>query len=70
MCGPPDFAALHTCITRLVELSAAGLGTYSVYQVASLYRAHRLKQEDPEQRTWRGVPGRLAPEGLSGHPNT
>jgi hypothetical protein len=70
MCGPPDFAALHTCITRLVELSAAGLGTYSAYRAASLCRAGRLKQEDPEQRTWQGVPGRLAPEGLSGQSNT
>jgi hypothetical protein len=47
MCGPPDFAALETCITRLTELSAFGLATYSVCKTAALCRTLRRQREEP-----------------------
>ncbi len=45
MCGPADFDALQTCITRVAELSAAGLGSYTLYGVTSL--VHKLRQSSP-----------------------
>ena len=69
MCGPPDFGALHTCVIRLAELSAAGLTTYSVCKTASLYRRLRRKREKQQERALQSLPGRLAAEGSSGHPN-
>jgi len=70
MCGPPDFAALDTCIIRLAELSAAGLGTYSVYKTASLCRQLRPKRQKQEARALRSAPGGPAAEGFGGHPST
>jgi hypothetical protein len=69
MCGPPDFAALGTCIIRLAELSAAGLATYSVCKTASLGRELRPKREELAEDTPRKGSDRLAPECSSGHSN-
>lgn len=67
MCGPPDFEALHTCVTRLVELSAAGFATYSVCRAASLACALRRRREQRDEKTLLDLPGRLAAEGSRGH---
>ena len=69
MCGPADFGALHTCMTSLAELSAAGLTTYSLYATASLCRQLRAKRGKRNEKAARNLPGRLAAEGLSGQPN-
>lgn len=69
MCGPPDFAALETCIIRLAGLSAAGLGTYAVCQTASLCRKLGPKREKQEERASQVAPARLAAEGHNGHPS-
>ena len=69
MCGPADFDALRTCATRLAELSAAGLTTYSVYKTASIYRdfCKKLREwvKDGRQR----LPAGLAADTSSAHPN-
>jgi hypothetical protein len=70
MCGPADFEALHTCVTRLAELSVAGVTTYSVCKTASLCRRLRPKREGRRAKALRDVPGRLAAEGSSGQLNT
>ena len=67
MCGPPDFEALATCMTRLVELSAAGLATYSVCRTASLARELRRRRARREDKPLPDLPGRLAVEGSRGH---
>lgn len=36
MCGPVDFGALQTCISRVVELSALGLTTYALHRTIDL----------------------------------
>jgi len=43
MCGPADYAALRTCLERLAALSAAGLSTYAVHQVADMARRTRRR---------------------------
>jgi|GEM_PF-6170392 len=70
MCGPPDFEALHTCVTRLAELSAAGVTTCSVCMAASLCRRCRGKRGERDDGILCDVPGRLAVEGLSEQPDT
>ena len=69
MCGPPDFAALSTCITRLAELSAAGLTTYSVCKTVSLCRELRPKRRKRAQRAPQNAVGNLAAEGSGGQPD-
>ena len=70
MCGPPDFEALNTCMTRLAELSAAGLTTYAACKTASLCRQLRTKRKEQEETALRDVPAGLAGEGLSGRSST
>ncbi len=70
MCGPADFDALHICVTRLAELSAAGVTGYSVYKTASFWRKVHPKREEREEGALENMPGRLVVEGSSGHPNT
>ncbi len=70
MCGPADFEALHTCMTRVAELSAAGVTTYAVCKTASLCRQLRTKREEQEETALRNVPAALAEEDSSGHSNT
>lgn len=64
MCGPANFDALYACITRLAELSAAGVATYSVCKTVSLCRELRAARE---QRDLPGASGEPAVEGSSGH---
>ena len=70
MCGPPDLEALHTCITRLGALSAAGLTTYSVCKTAAICRRLRSKRGRRAERASQELPAGLAAEGSSGHPDT
>ena len=53
MCGPADFAALQTSLTRLAGLWLAGVGAYLVYKASSLYRQRRLNQAGEEKGTVR-----------------
>lgn len=69
MCGPADFEALSTCITRVAELSAAGLTTYSVCKAASLCRELRPNREKRKESGLRNAPGKLVAEGSSGRHN-
>jgi hypothetical protein len=66
MCGPADFDALHTCVFRLTELSAAGLTSYSVYKAVALCRDLRAKQDEQKEPSWRRLPGPLTVEGSGG----
>ena len=70
MCGPPDFAALETCIIRLAELSAAGLGTYAVCRTASLCRELGPKRGKRQKKALQDTPARPLAEGPNAHPNT
>jgi len=69
MCGPPDFAALETCVMRLAELSAAGLGTYAVCRTARLCRSLVRQPGWRQERTLQDTPARLAPEAPHVHTN-
>jgi hypothetical protein len=51
MCGPADFGALHTCVTRLAGLFAVGVTTYAVCRTVSFCRERKLKQQHPKQKT-------------------
>lgn len=56
MCGPPDFGALNLCVTRLAELSAAGIGIYSGCKTISLCRKLRAKREKREEKVlWKSA---------------
>ena len=66
MCGPPDFAALGTCVTHLAELSAAGLATYSICKATSLRRELARDREEREERAVRHGRGRPVTEGPRG----
>ena len=57
MCGPPDFAALEACVTRLVSLSATGLAGYTACQAVSWYRRSRPKRDDPRDTAPWDIPG-------------
>jgi len=70
MCGPPDFEALQTCVTRLAELSLAGAVTYSVCKASSLRGKLRPKGDDRRQRASRDLPCGFGAEGSSGQTNT
>ena len=70
MCGPPDFEALSTCVTRIAALSAAGLTSYSICKTASLYRRLRSKRKERGAKALPAMPAILAAETLSGQPNT
>lgn len=70
MCGPADFQALHTCMDRVAEFSAAGVATYAIYKTASLCRQLRTKQEEQKETALRNAPAALTEEGSSGHSNT
>lgn len=67
MCGPPDFGALNTCLIRLAELSAAGVGTYSAYRAAALCREIYGRRRAQRERVSRSGRGRLTVEGTRGH---
>ena len=67
MCGPPDFAALNTCIAHLVELSAAGIATYSVCKAASHVRKRRPGRTRPAANALRAAPATLLVEGSNEH---
>lgn len=69
MCGPPDFVALDVCITRLAELSAAGLATYSVCKTATLCRGLRSRRKKLGKSALPNGPGSLAAEGPNGPSN-
>lgn len=69
MCGPADFDALHTCIVRLAELSAAGLTTCSVYKTISLCRELCAVRGKRKGRMPWGVHGQVAAEGSRGQPD-
>jgi hypothetical protein len=49
MCGPADFAALHTSLTRLAALLGGGVATYGLCKLVSFYRRLRLKRSTEEQ---------------------
>jgi len=66
MCGPADFDALHTCICRLAEISAAGLTSCAAYRAVSVCREPRAKRDEQEERPLPGMPGQPAVEGASG----
>jgi hypothetical protein len=51
MCGPADFEALQTSITRLAALGAAGITAYVAHRAVSFYRERRLKRHNQEERT-------------------
>lgn len=69
MCGPPDFGALNTCIIRLAELSAAGVGTYAVYRTACFCREFHSRCQGRETKARRKLRGGLIAESASGHGN-
>jgi hypothetical protein len=50
MCGPVDFDALNTSITRLAGLSVAGIATYAVSKTVSIYRRQKTKAEARERK--------------------
>ena len=66
MCGPPDFGALNTCLIRLAELSAAGVGGYSVYRAAALCREIYGRRKEQRERGLRSNRGRLTAEDARG----
>jgi hypothetical protein len=45
MCGPADYEALYTCAERLAALSAAGLSTYALGQLAEVVRKTRQRSK-------------------------
>lgn len=48
MCGPVDYDALQTCISRVVELSAAGLTTYALHRTVRYFeKSRKEKAEQP-----------------------
>ncbi|HUU83345.1 MAG TPA: hypothetical protein VM243_07560 [Phycisphaerae bacterium] len=70
MCGPPDFAALETCVIRLAELSAAGLGTYAVCQTAAMCRGFASGRGKRQKKTSPHPPARPVAEGPNDHLDT
>jgi len=70
MCGPADFGALQTSITRLIALWAAGIASYAVCKAVSLYRERRLKRRNNEKRATGGVLPGLAVQGSGERSNS
>jgi hypothetical protein len=69
MCGPADFGALHTSLTRLAALFLAGAATYGFCKLVTFCRQLRLKQRAPEEA--RGdLPGTLPVQVSVEHPNS
>lgn len=67
MCGPPDFDALQTCVTRVAELSAAGLTFYAVHRTIRLIGEWKKeKAEQPGARREPAVPILMAEVEHSG----
>ena len=57
MCGPADYEALYTCTERLAALSAAGLSTYTVRQLAEMVRKPRRRLGARAVKSENGPPG-------------
>jgi hypothetical protein len=70
MCGPADFEALQTSITRLTALCAAGVTAYAVYRAVSFYRERRLKRHNQEKRTTGDLLPRFAVQASSERSNS
>lgn len=66
MCGPVGFDALHTCMIRIYELSAAGFTTYAFYKTASLCRDLRLARKTELNKHVPNLPKRLSIDGSHG----
>jgi hypothetical protein len=65
MCGPADFGALHTSLTRLAALFAGGVATYAVSRLVSLCRRLRVKrrtQEEVRSHLLRALPVQVSGE--------
>jgi hypothetical protein len=70
MCGPADFEALQTSITRLLALWAAGIAAYAVRKALCFYRERRLKRHKQEQRAAAGALPRFAVQGSGERSNS
>lgn len=63
MCGPVDFGALQTCITRLAALLVAGIAAYGVCRAISFYRERNLERDRQEKEVLSHLPCGLATRG-------
>lgn len=43
MCGPADYDALRTSITRLLELSIAGVSVHAIHRAIGFFRGLRRR---------------------------
>ena len=70
MCGPADFEALQTCMTRLAGLSAAAIATYAACKAVSFYRKRNLERHDQQKKTTGGLLPRFAVQGSGERSNS
>lgn len=63
MCGPADFVALQTCISRVAGLCVVGVTSYAVYKAVALYRDRPLNRTGQQETATGNPPNRLALQG-------
>ncbi|GAF92283.1 unnamed protein product [marine sediment metagenome] len=51
MCGPADFSALSSCLTRVAVISAAGSTAYAVYKAKQLLCRRQESKKLEEQKS-------------------
>jgi hypothetical protein len=70
MCGPADFQALQTSITRLAGLSLAAIAAYVVSWAVSFYRERIPRRPTPEETTSVDVLSSFAVQGSGERSNS